>query len=143
MKQMCHSCFPDFHIEIPHSLLIGVILSYLFFKSCANVQFFHIFSILPSEARLGCTQEEIGRGEVGVQSPLTFFLDSHTIFSLNHCGRLCCFGHVHGCVFCVKSLTRQSAPSTILCCFFFFFCYLCTRSAQIANLNRARNRAQV
>lgn len=47
---------------------------------CAVSTFF--LSIMPSEARLGCTQEEIGRGEVGMQSPLTvfFFFSMYTLF---------------------------------------------------------------
>lgn len=43
---------------------------------CAVSTFF--LSIMPSEARLGCTQEEIGRGEVGMQSPLTVFFFQRT-----------------------------------------------------------------
>lgn len=87
--------------------------------------------ILPSEARLGCTQEEIGREEVGVQSPLTVFFFIHTLFC---CHWITAVDDVVLCMelFFVWRVWHSNLHHLPLFAVFFFFFYLCTRC-----LNRA------
>lgn len=99
---------------------------------CAVSTFF--LSILPSEARLGCTQEEIGRGEVGVQSPLTvFFCFFFPMYTPSCCHRITAADDVvlKMCMDVFLCDEFGTAICTVYHGLLFFF-HLCTRSLTTA-----------
>lgn len=107
---MCNLCFSDFHVFFFSPLF--VIVSIFSPTSLNHVQMctFHIFFssvYLPSEARLGCTQEEIGRGGWRTECSVCFFTHRSVVAESLQIDDVECFGNAHGFVFCVNSLTRH------------------------------------
>lgn len=90
---------------------------------CAVCTFF--LSVLPSEARLGCTQEEIGRGQLGVQSPSnpnSFFLFTHHLVATESLRQTMFWKCARVCFWCEEFDTALSTICHgLLFCFFFLF----------------------